>query len=112
MSRTGLLIAGLGVVLLVTGCAVYSAPVVPPNAAVFTDISAPLGTEPHRAAGTPPTMGEASTQSVLGLFAWGDASMHAAADNGGLTTIEYADYKYLSVLWGLYSRFTVVAWGQ
>ncbi len=112
MSRTGLLIAGLGVGLLMTGCAPYSTPVVPPTALVFSDVSAPLGTEYQRAAATPPRMGEASTHSVLGLFAWGDASMHAAAENGDLTTIEYGDYKYLSVLWGLYARFTVMAWGQ
>lgn len=112
MCRTGWLVVGCAVVLLLTGCAAYSTPVVPPNGWVFTDISAPLGTEHDRNAAIPPAQGKASTQSVLGMFAWGDASMHSAAENGDLRTIEYADYEYLSVLWGVYSRFTVVAWGQ
>ena len=56
--------------------------------------------------------GESSTQSIFWLFAWGDAGTRAAAEDGGITTINHADRKVFSVLWGLYSRVTTVVYGN
>ena len=56
--------------------------------------------------------GEASTQSVLWLVAWGDAGIQAAAAEGGITTITHADLKVFSVLFGLYVRQTTVVYGE
>lgn len=57
-------------------------------------------------------MGESSTYSVAWAVAWGDAGMHAAATDGGITKLMHADKRYFSVLWGLYSRQTTVVYGK
>ncbi|MBE7437793.1 MAG: hypothetical protein HS115_04990 [Spirochaetales bacterium] len=45
--------------------------------------------------------GQACAQTVLGLVAWGDASIQAAAAAGGITNIRTIDYHGLSILvWG------------
>ena len=56
--------------------------------------------------------GESSTYSVLWLAAWGDSGTKAAAENGGLTTVNHADRKVFSLLWGLYSKVTTVVYGE
>lgn len=56
--------------------------------------------------------GEASSQSVLWLVAWGDSGMQAAARNGGLKTLNHADQKVYSILFGLYSKQTTVVYGD
>ena len=97
----------LGVFL--TGC-MFTAPVIPPTALVFTNIKAPIDVD---AASTPVALrkGEASSISVLGLVAVGDASVHAAAEEGDLTKVEHIDYKFLNVL-GLFTRFTTIVYGE
>lgn len=94
------------------GCAPFRAPVVPPQGLVFSNTSAPLSTEFNQSTPASSRQGTASANSVLGLVAWGDASANTAAANGGLTTINYADYKVLTILFGVYSQFTVVAHGN
>lgn len=56
--------------------------------------------------------GTASMQSVLWLIAWGDASTHAAAKQGGITTINHMDMEFLNVIFGLYTRTTVIVYGD
>lgn len=56
--------------------------------------------------------GEASSQSVLWLVAWGDSGTQAAAQNGGITTLNHADQKVFSILFGLYSKQTTVVYGD
>ena len=107
---TGLAAVGLVCVLL-TGCAGFAfAPVVPPVGMVYTSIKAPLDVD---ADNTPigSKKGEAGTISVLGLVAVGDASVRAAAEDGGITTITHLDYELLSVL-GVFSSFKTIAYGE
>jgi len=104
--------AVLAVACLMSGCAAYRAPVMPPSAFVFSDIKAPLSTELNESTAVGTSQGAASASSVLGMFAWGDASVNTAAKQGGLSTVNYADYEYLSVLFGVYTRFTTVAHGN
>ena len=59
-----------------------------------------------------PKTGRASMHSVCWLVAWGDAGAKAAAEEGGLKVIQYADQEYLFVLFGLYSRATCVVYGE
>ena len=81
------------------------------SSCVYTDIQRPLGTEYNKTElGT--KIGEASCYSVLWLFAWGDAGTKAAAENGGIKVIRHADTKVFSVLFGLYSKVTTVAYGD
>ncbi len=78
---------------------------------IYMDVQRPLGTEFNKTElGT--KTGQASCHSVLWLFAWGDAGTKAAAENGGIKIIHHADTKVFSVLFGLYSRVTTVAYGD
>ncbi len=94
--------------LLASGC--YSAPVMPPLGAIYADVKAPLTAEAEKPSITE-QKGEATSESILGLIAWGDCSLAAAAKDGKLTEIEYADYAFMNVL-GVYQKFTVVAHGK
>ena len=94
--------------LFVSGC--ISAPVVPPIGLIYTGYTAPLDLDQS---GTPVSQkeGRASTYSVLGLVAWGDGSVEAAARSGGIQTIESADYEYFHVL-GVFHRYTTIVYGE
>lgn len=56
--------------------------------------------------------GRASNQQILGLVAWGDAGTQAAAENGGIQTINHADLEIMNVLWFVYSRETTIVYGD
>lgn len=108
MKRTLAMAALAGAVLLTSGCLV--APVRPPYGVIFTDYKAPLD---HDGSGEPlgSKSGEASTSSILALVATGDASIQAAAANGGVTNIHTLDYKYFNVL-GVYQKYTTIVHGE
>lgn len=105
------MLLGLVGVLVVAAVGCYTAPVIPPMGVIYADYKAPLTTEPQGQA-VVPKKGEASSQSVLGLVAWGDCSLQAAAAGGGLSTVNYADYSYLNVVFGIYQKFTVTVHGN
>ena len=56
--------------------------------------------------------GRSNAYSVLWLFAWGDAGTKAAATQGNIKVISYADTEVKSVLLGMYSRVTTVVYGD
>ena len=102
------------VVLLVgvlAGCAggVW-APVIPPGAWVYTNTKAPLDVDVENTV-IGKRHGEASTMNVLGLVAWGDGSVRAAARDGNITKVQHLDYQQLSVL-GVFSRYTTIVYGE
>ena len=78
---------------------------------LLVDIQTPLDTDLDRTK-LGSKVGEASFQSVLGAVAWGDAGIQAAAEQGGITTINHADQKIYSVLLGVYYRQTTVVYGD
>jgi len=90
----------------VTGC--LSAPFQPPGGLVAVT-TAPLSTEGNWDVGS--KRGEASSFSVLGLYASGDCSIATAARNGGLKKIGHVDYEYLNVI-GIWQKATVIAYGE
>ncbi len=57
-------------------------------------------------------VGEASAQSVLWLFAWGDAGTKAAAANGNISVINHMDERVQCYLFGVYSKTTVIVYGD
>lgn len=57
-------------------------------------------------------IGRSSVYSVLGLVSWGDGGVEAAAREGGLKQINHLDAEYFTVLFGIYSRVTTVAYGR
>jgi hypothetical protein len=56
--------------------------------------------------------GEASAFSILWLVAWGDASTQAAAEQGKITQINHADQANLLILFGVFSRYTTIVYGD
>ena len=118
-------VLALGSVAGLSSCAVnlnpVKAPVVPPSGAIFTLYKAPLDVDFSDDNGTPTEvrgleMGDARAHYIyipqVGIdFAWGDASIEAASLDGGLSTVEYADYELLSVL-GIYVSTTIEAHGK
>jgi TRL-like protein family len=104
--------ATLAALVLVTpGCIYYQAPVMPPPGLMFSSVSAPLDIDAEK---TPvcPKMGESNSSAFLfNMFAFGDCSIDSAARNGGLQTIEHADYHHLNIMF-MYQRFTVRAYGN
>ncbi len=95
-------------IVMLMGCLV--APVVPPRGGLYSNTNAPLDIDVDNTKVTG-KRGEASSYCILGLVSYGDASIKAAADNGGITTVEHADYKFLNVLF-FYQKFTTVVYGQ
>jgi len=57
-------------------------------------------------------VGTSTAQSVLWLFAWGDAGTEAAAKSGNITTINHMDREYYMLLFGLYSKETTIVYGD
>ena len=93
------------------GCAgFYVAPVMPPGGLIFSAVKAPMGVEFNNTS-VPGKTGVASSSSILGLIAFGDASSKTAAQSAGITRIDHADYEMFNVL-GVYSKFTTVVHGQ
>jgi len=88
------------------GCVM--APFQPPGGLVAVT-KAPLSTDGNWKAGL--KSGSSTARSCLGLYAWGDCSITAAAKNGGLKRVDYLDYDYLNVI-GIWQEVTVTAYGE
>ncbi len=56
--------------------------------------------------------GTAQGYSILWLFTWGDTSYATAAKNGDITVIRHADQELFQVLFGLYTRWRIVVYGD
>jgi hypothetical protein len=110
--RTICLVVLVGaMVALASGCAgFYRAPVVPPEGFFYSNYKAPITTEFNNTQATG-KKGTGETKCILGLFAWGDASMRTAAESAGITKVEHVEYDFYNVL-GVYSKFTIVVTGQ
>ena len=91
------------VVVVVSGCATPY-----PYGAFYTEVKSPVA-----AAGdiSYSKVGVAKATSILGLVATGDASIKAAADNGGIKKIKYVDYDSKNIL-GIYGEYTTTVYGD
>ena len=56
--------------------------------------------------------GRASSHTVLYLVSWGDSGSKAAANDGKVKVIRHADRQVFSILFGLYTKITTVAYGD
>lgn len=95
MALISILAAGL---LAVSGCA-------------YVNVKSPLDVDLDQTTLGRKT-GVAEARSILWLIAWGDASYAAAAADGGITTLRHADQEVFNVLFGLYTRYRVVVYGD
>jgi len=74
----------------------------------YTEVSGPItATSSERGS----KVGVAEATSILGLIATGDASIAAAARNGGIMQIRTVDYDSTNIL-GLYATFTTRVTGD
>lgn len=96
------------VAVAVQGCAI--SPVIPPTGVIYSQYRAPIDVD-YSDTAVSDRVGSSAAHCVLGLVSWGDASAYAAARNGGLSTIEDAEYDYLNVLF-VYQRYTLVVRGK
>ena len=99
-------VAILLVSFLLSGCAAYS--VSPVTGFVYNDVKAPLAVTQFD---DDSKVGRATATSILGLVAYGDASIQAAMDDAGITKIHHVDFKSKSVL-GIYAEFTTIVYGR
>ena len=106
MSRAICVALAVVFVLGLVGCGV-KAPVVPPAGWVYNSQQSPLF--PGKETGS--KVGTSKSICILGLVGVGDASINAAANNGGITQIKHMDYDYFNVL-GVYQRYTTIVRGE
>ena len=97
------------IISMMTGC--ITAPFVPPQGIAFSQTAAPLDVEYKDTKVVGAKVGKAEVISILGLFTSGDASSKTAALNGGITTIDHADYEHFNIL-GIYQKTTVIVYGN
>ena len=76
--------------------------------AVYTGVTQPAAVTSN-AVGT--KVGTAKATSILGLAAYGDAGVNAAAKNGNIKKISHVDVKVFSVL-GLFSTYEYFVYGE
>lgn len=92
-------------------------PLLPPQGILFSQFKAPLTLNYHATAVNPGKVGTATTHYValfypmLSVSVMDPASVETAARNGGIKNVEYADYEVMQIL-GIYSRFTITAYGE
>jgi hypothetical protein len=104
-------LACIAAVGLLAGCAGFtSAPVVPPQGFFYTNTNAPLDVQFDKT-DLGSKQGTASSFVVLGMVAWGDASIQAAARSAGIKVIKAADYNSYNVLM-VYGRYTTIVYGD
>jgi hypothetical protein len=92
--------------VLLTGCACLWL-----SGCMYSQVRVPMSSE-FRSTKTVNKSGEATARSFFWLVAYGDAGLQAAAANGGLSTIEYADEEYLNICAGLYMSRTTIIYGN
>jgi hypothetical protein len=104
MKGIALAIMVLFVSVLLAGCATPY-----PMGAFYTEIKAPVATANGSMSYN--KVGVAKATSILGLVATGDASIKAAAANGGIKNVKYVDYDAKNIL-GIYGEYTTTVYGE
>ncbi|HEX9197919.1 MAG TPA: TRL domain-containing protein [Acidobacteriaceae bacterium] len=78
---------------------------------IYAHVLSPLDTNVDRTV-LGQKLGKASSFSVLGLVAWGDASTAAAAKNGGITTVNHMDREFTNIFFGVFTESTTIVYGD
>jgi hypothetical protein len=101
---TCLMLLGVSIFLL-SGCAMVVAPV---NGGLITSVTAPITATDNQVSSK---VGSASCTSILGIVAFGDCGINAAAKSGNISKIHHVDYSATSVL-GIFSSFETKVYGE
>jgi hypothetical protein len=105
MKRLAMIALLAGVIAFVcTGCASYI-----PAGGIYTGAQGAIGAGGGDVSYS--KVGKATSTSILGLVATGDASIKTAAANGGIKRIKYVDYEVNNIL-GIYGQYTTVVYGD
>lgn len=94
--------------MLAAGAAAFSGCVDAPTLGAITSNRGPVACAGSVGGGR---AGEATAHQVLGIFAWGDASIQAAARQGGISKVNNVDREALNIL-GIYSSYTTKVQGN
>lgn len=101
--------------LFLTGCASNLFPGGPtPAGVIVTNVTAPsqyLAVATDKDAKSD-KVGKSSAQAILGLFAFGDASVNAAMKDGDISRVHHVDHQINLVLYGLYLQDTTIVYGD
>lgn len=102
-----LVVVLLAATLVAPGCAFATTPAGP--GMIWTNVS--VSDNVTDADNPPSKQGSGTIRSILGLFAFGDASAESAAREAGISEIHHVDYDQFSFLfiWGTY---TVTVYGN
>jgi hypothetical protein len=98
------LVLALCCAVLITGCAMAHGPVLAP---VTINMKGPVSAGPSM---TGSKTGRAEAWGIV-LYATGDASISAAAKNGGITRIHHVDQETMNILW-VYAKYTTIVYGE
>jgi hypothetical protein len=85
-----------------------------PIGAVYSDTKAPSSLDRAETTGenkSGPKTGRACSAGVLGIAAWGDASIDAAKKQGGITSVHSVEYEATAVLGIVYVNVCTVVHG-
>ena len=111
--RTSMLCAGLiFCCVFIAGCAgQVIVPVTLAPAYLYADHYAPLDTNFNNTQIAGLRKGESSVTNILGLISYGDAGALAAAEDGEISRIHHADYRFKNIL-GIWSKYTTIVYGE
>jgi hypothetical protein len=104
MKRVSLLVLVLFLAVMLNGCATPF-----PYGIVYTEIKSPVAAGDGGVSYS--KVGVSKATSILGLVATGDASIKAAAAEGGITKIKYVDYEAKNIL-GFIGNYTTTVYGD
>lgn len=106
MKRRNLAIAAVAAAALLgtTGCMSVASPAI---GVLYTDVKGPLDAEGKIGS----KEGKACAESILGLVARGDASIEAAAKEGGITTITTVSHHTTNMV-GVIGKFCTIVRGS
>ena len=93
------------VLMLSVGCIASGGPMV---GTIFTQVKGPVEVSDNAVAAS--KMGYSEANGILGI-ATGDASIHAAMSQGGLSKVHHVDVEVMNVL-SIYGRVKTVVWGE
>ena len=103
MRKLGALLV-LAVCLPLAGCMAVASPAI---GVLFTDVK----WQDHAEGALGAKEGKACAQSILGLIAQGDASIEAAAKNGGIKSVNSVDHSTKNML-GIIGEYCTIVRGS
>jgi len=107
MKKILLPVSVASLMMLATGCVAPNGPLGGTMAAIYTDVSGPVAVTGNSGCSK---IGTAVSKGVI-CVAWGDSSIKAACQNGGISKIQHVDYHVTSVL-GIYTEMTTTVYGE